>query len=123
MLPPTTSPLESFSDGRLVQIVTTLGSQADALRLAQQLVEQRLAACAQVAGPLVSLYRWQGKLERAEEWQCTLKTTASRGEAAAKAALAAHPYQQPEILLLPVLGASAGYQQWVAEQVSDESPS
>ena len=120
MPPQTAASAGEPSADRLIQIVTTLGNQADAMRLAEQLVGQRLAACVQVAGPLVSLYRWQGKLERAEEWQCTLKTIERHAEAAMKAILLAHPYEQPEILLLPVIGSSAGYRQWVAEQTSDE---
>jgi periplasmic divalent cation tolerance protein len=120
MFAPTAEPSGGSAVCRLIQIVTTLGSQADAVRLAEQLIGQRLAACVQVAGPLVSLYRWQGKLERAEEWQCTLKTTEPHGEAAVKAILAAHPYELPEVLLLPVVGCSMGYQQWVTEQLTDE---
>jgi periplasmic divalent cation tolerance protein len=46
-------------------------------RIAVELVDLRLAACAQVSGPMQSTYRWEGKIENAEEWLCTAKTSGS----------------------------------------------
>ncbi len=57
-----------------IQIITTTDSKAAAERIARELVEQRLAACVQIGGPITSVYRWQGKMETAEEWTCTIKT-------------------------------------------------
>ncbi len=57
-----------------IQVVTTTERREDAERIARALVEQRLAACAQVSGPITSTYRWQGEIETAQEWQCRAKS-------------------------------------------------
>ncbi len=57
-----------------LQIVTTTGKQEEARRIADALVEQRLAGCVQIVGPIESLYRWEGIIETATEWQCWIKT-------------------------------------------------
>ena len=58
----------------VIQVVTTTDKKADAERIARELVEGRLAACVQVIGPVLSTYRWKGRVETAEEWQCWAKT-------------------------------------------------
>jgi periplasmic divalent cation tolerance protein len=57
-------------------VLTTAGSEEEAERIGQHLVEARLAACVQVIGPIASTYRWQGAIEREREWQCLAKTEA-----------------------------------------------
>ena len=58
-----------------MQVTTTTGARHDAEQIAAELVSRRLAACVQVSGPIVSTFRWQGKIETAEEWVCSLKTS------------------------------------------------
>lgn len=101
----------------LVQVVTTIDDRAAAQALADALVGERLAACVQVSGPIASTYRWQGKLERAEEWLCTAKTTGARASALVTRLRELHSYDHPEILVTPVTDADAGYAAWVAAQV------
>lgn len=81
-------------------------------------MSERLAACVHVAGPIASTYRWQGKIEQAEEWVCTCKTTRARAEAAVSRLRQLHSYTQPEILVIPVLDADPAYAAWVAAEVS-----
>jgi periplasmic divalent cation tolerance protein len=57
-----------------IQVVTTTATQEDARTMACALVEQRLAGCVQIVGPIESIYRWQGKTETVTEWQCWIKT-------------------------------------------------
>ena len=102
-----------------LQVTTTLGSRAAAELLAAQLVEERLVACAQVSGPITSVYRWHGAVERAEEWYCHLKTTRGRFPALADAIRARHSYEIPEILAAPLSGTE-DYLAWVRRSVSDE---
>lgn len=101
----------------LVQVETTVDSEAAAAALAAALVNEGLAACVQVLGPIASTYRWQGAVERATEWLCLAKTT----EAAAARIMARirelHSYEQPEILVLPVTGGDPGYLAWVRTEV------
>ncbi len=100
-----------------IQVLTTAGSEQEAERISAALLDQRLAACVQVIGPIVSRYRWQGKLERAEEWQCLAKTEAALYEQVEAAIRAVHSYEEPEILAVPVLAGSRGYLEWISASV------
>lgn len=102
--------------GEFVQVVTTVDGLAAAQELARGAVEARLAACAQVGGPIRSIYRWQGAVEEAEEWVVVLKTTAAGYAALERHLLAAHPYDTPEVLCTPILAGNPAYLAWVAEQ-------
>lgn len=103
----------------VVQLQTTLPDEAAARRLATRLVEDRLAACVQIVGPVDSTYRWQDAVEHAAEWLCLIKSTAECAEALIAAIRALHPYQVPEILVLPVLGGNEAYLDWVTRGVRD----
>ncbi len=98
-----------------IQVVTTISSQADARRIADALVQQRLAGCVQIVGPIESLYRWEGKIETATEWQCWIKTRQSHYKAVEQAIHKLHLYEVPEILALPVLNGSEKYLKWLAD--------
>lgn len=100
------------------QVTTTFPDQATAERVATLLVEERMAACAQVLGPVSSTYRWQGRLERATEWYCHLKTTAARLPALQARIRELHPYEVPEIIAVPILQGDSDYLKWIEETVS-----
>lgn len=102
----------------LCLVVTTLPDRAAADRLATILVEERLAACVQVFGPIASTYRWHGAVERAEEWQCQCKTTDARRDAVQVRIRELHPYEVPEIVALPLTSGNAAYLAWVEENTS-----
>lgn len=97
-----------------VQVVTTVGSGEEAERIGTVLLERRLAGCVQTLGPIVSRYRWQGELERAQEWQCLAKTEARLYAEVEAAIRAAHSYEEPEILAIPVLAGSRSYLDWIS---------
>jgi periplasmic divalent cation tolerance protein len=99
------------------QVTTTLPDRESANRLGGRLVEERLAACAQVVGPVSSVYWWQGEVETAAEWYCYLKTTAERVPALVARIRELHPYETPEIIALPVVEGDAGYLKWIGESV------
>ena len=100
-----------------IQILTTVGSEEEAERIAAALVERRLAACVQVIGPISSHYRWQGEVERSQEWLCLVKTEASRYPEVEAAIAELHSYDQPEIIATPIVAGSAGYLDWIARSV------
>jgi periplasmic divalent cation tolerance protein len=100
-----------------IQVLTTVGSEEDAERISIALVERRLAACVQTFGPIASRYRWQGKVEKAREWQCLAKTEAARYPEVEAAIRDLHPYDEPEIVATPILAGSAGYLTWISENV------
>jgi periplasmic divalent cation tolerance protein len=99
------------------QVTTTVATQADAARIAAALVEERLATCVQVAGPIISTYRWQGAIERATEWYCHCKTTRARYPALEARLRELHPYETPEIIALPIVAALPEYLAWIEEGV------
>ena len=96
-----------------IQVTTTAPSKEEAGRIAKLLVERRLAACVQVAGPVESHYRWKGNLERSTEWLCLIKTTRMNYPAVEAAIRASHPYEVPEIVACPIESASASYLAWL----------
>jgi periplasmic divalent cation tolerance protein len=101
-----------------VQVLTTTGSREEADRLATSAVEQRLAACAQVFGPVTSTYWWRGAIETADEWQCVLKTTTARCDELMAHLRAHHSYETPEIVASPIVGGSPEYLSWIAQETA-----
>jgi periplasmic divalent cation tolerance protein len=99
-----------------LQVQTTTDSRAEAVELAREAVELRLAACAQVSGPLASTYWWEDSVERAEEWLLTLKLTAARYQALAEFLTRRHSYDEPEIVALPIVAGSQPFLSWIEEE-------
>jgi len=104
----------------VIQVVTTTGTKDDARRIAAVLIEARLAACVQIVGPTTSVYRWEGKVETSEEWQCHIKTRGALYARVEAAILEAHSYDCPEVLVLPIEAGAADYLQWLRRET--ESP-
>ena len=99
-----------------VALVTAVADRETAERIAETLVTERLAACAQVLGPQQSVYRWKGAVERATEWRLELKTAASRLAALERRLLELHPYEVPECIALPIVHGSDAYLRWLDEE-------
>ena len=104
-----------------IQVLTTTERREDAEKIAGLLVEKRLAACVQIVGPVLSIYRWKEKIERAEEWQCHIKTRTGLYGAVEAVIKANHPYETPEIIASPILQGSREYLTWLHEQTQGES--
>ena len=98
-----------------VTVWVTAPNRALAVKLGRLAVESGWAACAQVSGPLESIYRWQGAMESAKEWRLVLKTRARRLPGLEALMIANHPYNTPQFLVLPVLGGSVKYLDWLGE--------
>ncbi|MEU6988176.1 divalent-cation tolerance protein CutA [Streptomyces sp. NPDC046324] len=99
-------------------VLTTTDSAAKAQELARGAVEARLAACAQISGPVTSVYHWRKAIETEEEWQVLFKTTAARYEELEAHLLAAHDYDTPEIVATAVVRASAAYLAWLEAETT-----
>ena len=104
------------SDKRLV--LTTAGSAEEANRIAEALVERRLAACVNIVAPVASVYRWKEKVEHAQEWLLLIKTTAGAADAVGDALEELHSYELPECVVLSIEGGSEGYLGWIDENVA-----
>lgn len=104
----------------ILQAQTTVGDAADADRIAEALVDAGLAACVQVVGPIRSRYRWRGAVETAEEWLLLVKTTRDAWPRVERAIRAVHPYDEPELIALPVEAGSVGYLDWIVTEVRSD---
>ena len=98
-----------------VVVLVTAGSDEEAARLGRTLVDERLAACANVVGPIRSIYRWQGAVEEAAEHLVLLKARAADVGLLEARVRALHSYEVPEVLALPVRAGSAAYLAWLAD--------
>ncbi|GHF38562.1 divalent-cation tolerance protein CutA [Streptomyces morookaense] len=96
-------------------VTTTADAEAKARFLAAEVIGDRLAACAQVY-PVSSVYRWEGKVEQAQEWRVDFKTRGELVERLAERIGELHDYDTPEIIAVPVVAGSAGYLAWVGDE-------
>lgn len=101
-------------------VLTNLPDAEAARRLAGHLVEARLAACVNILAGCRSVYRWQGKVEEADEVPLLIKTTADRYPALEAAIRAGHPYELPEIVAVPVCFGLSEYLGWVAAETNSK---
>ncbi len=105
-----------------IVVLTTCSSEEEAGRLARLCVGERLAACVQILPPMRSVYRWRGALEESEERLLLIKTRRGLFEALCRRLRAAHSYEVPEILALPVVDGSADYLLWMEAELRAEEP-
>ncbi len=104
-----------------IQVVTTTERREDAEQIARALVGERLAACAQVTGPITSTYRWQGKIETAQEWQCWAKSRRDLYDRVEQTIRRLHPYEVPEILAMPIAAGSGEYLAWLNAETGGQN--
>jgi len=98
-----------------IVVMVMTASQEEAEKISQRLLEEKLIACANIFGPVSSLFRWSGQIERAEEYALLMKSRLNLFENLAAAVKALHSYEVPEILALPILKGSTAYMDWVEE--------
>lgn len=98
-------------------VLTTVASIEEAKRIAQALLEERLAACVNIIGSLASFYRWKGAIEEAQEVLLLIKTRMERLETLEAAVQKMHSYDVPEFVVLKVDGGSAAYLKWIDESL------
>jgi len=103
-------------------VVTNLPDAASARALAEHVVAERLAACVNILAPCRSVYRWQGKVEEAEEVPLLMKTSADRYAALEAAIRARHPYELPEIVAVPISHGLPDYLAWLAAETTPPTP-
>ena len=96
-------------------VFVTCGSEDETLKIGRALVEERLAACANIVSPLRSIYGWEGNICDEKEWLLIIKTRKSRFEDLAKRVKALHSYSVPEIIALPITEGSPAYLNWIEE--------
>ncbi len=100
----------------IINIITTGNDRNTIEYIGKKLVEMRLAACAQIVGPIKSIYWWKGRVEEAEEWYCVMKSTKNLYKKTEEAITKLHPYELPEIIAVGIEDALPEYAQWVTDE-------
>ena len=103
-----------------IQVFVTTDKKEDAEKIAGVLVEDRLAGCTQIVGPIVSTYWWKGNIETAEEWLCLIKSKKSLYQKIEKVVKEMHTYETPEIIAIPIVDGSKDYFEWLENEVDKE---
>ena len=104
-----------MTDKRIVFI--TVPNQETAEKIALALVEERLAACANLIPGITSIYHWAGKLEKSSEWLMIVKTRVDVFDDLRKRVIELHPYEVPEIVCFPIELGFNKYLQWIDASV------
>lgn len=106
--------MTSIEDSDLVFVYSTFPDRVSAEHLGRVLVEQKLAACVNVHGPMTSIYRWDGKVESAEEFAAFIKTRRPLASMVVATAKPLHPYSVPSFLVLPIDAGNPEYLDWAS---------
>jgi periplasmic divalent cation tolerance protein len=112
------SPSEERAEDEVALVVTTAPDQETAERIVRQLVAERLVACGNLIGGVTSIYRWEGAVETTPELLVLLKTRSGLVPDLFRRVAELHPYQVPELLLLPA-AASSAYSRWVRDETTE----
>jgi periplasmic divalent cation tolerance protein len=101
-----------------IQVLTTVDDEKKASEIANAILDERVAACVQILGPISSSYWWKGKIEHAKEWICLAKARAEDYEKLQAVIKSVHPYEVPEILAVPVSFGNPAYLNWVRDETT-----
>ena len=101
---------------KIIQIVTTASDRKIIEKIGRELIEKRLIACAQIVGPIQSVYRWKGKVEETDEWLLLMKTRESHYPAIEAEFRRLHPYEIPEIIATVIEKGLPEYMDWVTKE-------
>ncbi|MCQ9617772.1 divalent-cation tolerance protein CutA [Paenalcaligenes niemegkensis] len=112
------SALTALSPESVVLVFSNAPDELLAKRIAHHVVEEGLVACANLGAPSLSMYMWQGQLEGANEVPMTFKTTVRRVEALIERITELHPYEVPEVLVVPVVAGLDTYVRWVQDETA-----
>ena len=104
--------------GEYIQVFTTTEKREDAKKIARRLVENRLAGCIQIVGPIMSTYWWKGNVETAEEWLLLIKSRKDLYEEIEEAIKEIHPYETPEIIATSIVAGSKEYLEWLKNELN-----
>lgn len=108
-----------MAEATYVQVMTTTDQEQEAASLADALLQERLAACVQVLGPVTSRYWWQGELEQATEWLLVIKTRGELLDRLVETLREKHSYDTPEITATPIIGGNPAYLAWIRAETGE----
>ena len=99
-----------------ILVMTNFPDKKGAVALAEALTAKRLAACVNVLSPCTSIYHWQGKVESADEIPVLIKTLRQHYDQVEQLIKIMHPYELPEVIMVPILNGLPAYLQWIANE-------
>jgi periplasmic divalent cation tolerance protein len=105
-----------------VQIQFAIDDPDRADEIIEQLLSDRLVACGQRIGPMVSRYWWDGSLARSDEWLVLLKTRSALRSAVIEAVVGTHPYEVPEVVVVDIVDGAPAYLDWITEVTTGRAP-
>ena len=113
-----------MTEQQFCQVAVTFDSRTAADELVVQIIQERLAACAQINGPITSTFWWQGTMDTSEEWRVDFKTRLSLLDALTSRIAELHSYDTPEIVATPIIGGWNDYLAWVDAETAaaDRAP-
>jgi len=103
---------------KYIQVLTTVSKKKEAEKIASVIILKQLGVCVQIIGPITSVYRWNGKVEKAREFLCLIKTKKSLYKKLAKLIKELHSYETPEIIATPIIDGDKDYLRWMEQATS-----
>ncbi len=107
-------------DSNALLVLCTCPDQESAERIANHLIEARLAACVNISAQIRSIYRWQGNIEREDEYMLFIKTSSASYEELENTIMSLHPYELPEVIALPIERGQQNYLGWITQCTSKQ---
>lgn len=101
-----------------IQVFSTVVNYEMAEEIAESVIDKKFAAIVQITGPVKSMYRWQGKMLKGEDWRLIFKTTRELYEKLENEIKRLHPFGVPEILAVPILEGNKDYLKWISKELS-----
>ena len=102
---------------KFIQIQFTIDNRSSAEEIARTLIDEKLAACVQILGPVISFYQWQGRLEQSIEFLCLVKTEKSLYSNLEQRIKTLHPYEIPEIISIDIADIESNYSEWIHDSL------
>jgi periplasmic divalent cation tolerance protein len=104
-----------------VVVIVTVANREEAVKIVRSLLEERLIACANIVGPISSMFRWEGKIDEANEFLVLMKSHENHFERLSERIMEIHSYEVPEILALPIIKGSPPYLKWLSNSLQPVS--
>jgi len=104
-----------------VVVIVTVANREEAVKIVRSLLEERLIACANIVGPISSIFWWEGKIDKASEFLVFMKSHENHFDRLSEKVAEIHSYEVPEILALPIIKGSPSYLKWLGDSLQSVS--
>lgn len=105
----------------LIRVIVSCPSREEGLKISEMLVREKVAACAQLSGPVESIYHWKDKIHQGQEWRLEIKTRIGLYDTLEEKVKELHSYDVPEIIIAPIRGGNEDYLKWIVSTTTKSS--